>query len=109
MQGTSQNNSRRNVAHKESSELEKVLFQRSQVSKSVSELKAELRQLENNLEFFNNSSNTNPLVVSVLNQIEEKKTQISKLEVQLKGLNVERNRLQREEKEADQNDTATEE
>ncbi len=109
LQGTSQNNSRRNVAHKESSELEKVLFQRSQVSKSVSELKAELRQLENNLEFFNNSSNTNPLVVSVLNQIEEKKTQISELEVQLKGLNVERNRLQREEKEADQNDTATEE
>ena len=109
LQGTSQNNSRRNAAHKESSELEKVLFQRSQVSKSVSELKAELRQLENNLEFFNNSSNTNPLVVSVLNQIDEKNTQISELEAQLKGLNVERNRLQREEKEADQNDTATEE
>ena len=68
-----------------------------------------MRQLENNLEFFNNSSNTNPLVVSVLNQIDEKNTQISELEAQLKGLNVERNRLQREEKEADQNDTATEE
>lgn len=109
LQGTSQHSSKRNAAPRESSELEKVLSKRAQVSKNISELQGELRQLENNLEFFNNSSGSNPLMDSVLNQIEDKKTLLIKLEEELKDLNIERNKLQREEREVNQNEETSEE
>jgi hypothetical protein len=66
----------------------------------MEEVMAEIRQLENNLEFFNSDDTSNPLIASVLKNIDKKKLELDKLQEQLKKLNVERNKLQKEQEEA---------
>lgn len=47
------------------------------IKKRIDELKGEIIQLENNLQFFSNVDESNPLVKDVLNNIENKKTDLS--------------------------------
>ncbi len=62
----------------------------SEVKSSIGKLKTELRQLENNLEFFSHSSSKNPLFKNVEKQIKSCKTKIDKAEeehIRLKQIN----------------------
>jgi hypothetical protein len=88
------------VAKQKQSPLDKVFNERSHLKKLMEEVIAEIRQLENNLEFFNSDDTSNPLIASVLKNIEKKKLELDKLQGQLKKLNVERNKLQKEQDEA---------
>jgi len=83
------------------SPLDKVYNKRSNLKKQIEEIRAEIRQLENNLEFINSDDTSNPLIVSVLKNIDKKKTELSKLQEQLKKLNVERNKIQKKQDETE--------
>jgi hypothetical protein len=83
------------------SPLDKVYIKRSNLKKQIEEIRAEIRQLENNLEFINSDDTSNPLIVSVLKNIDKKKTELSKLQEQLKKLNVERNKIQKKQDETE--------
>ena len=83
------------------SPLDKVYIKRSNLKKQIEEIRAEIRQLENNLEFINSDDTSNPLIVSVLKNIDKKKTELSKLQGQLKKLNVERNKIQKKQDETE--------
>ncbi len=88
------------VSKQKQSPLDKVFNERSHLKKQMEEVMAEIRQLENNLEFFNSDDTSNPLIASVLKNIDKKKLELDKLQEQLKKLNVERNKLQKEQEEA---------
>ncbi len=57
-----------------------------QLRKNIEEISSELNQLENNLEFFSESSNNNPLLVEVTNKIKELNTKKTLVESKLKRL-----------------------
>ena len=58
--------------------------------KSIEELEKEINQLDNNISFFGNSGNDNPLLKDVYKQIEEKRAKLTEAEIRLKALfNVE--------------------
>ena len=57
-----------------------------QLRKNIEEISSELNQLENNLEFFSESSNSNPLLVEVTNKIKELNTKKTLVESKLKQL-----------------------
>ena len=44
--------------------------------KKIDEIKAEMNQLENNLQFFSNVADDNPMVLDVQKKIERHKTQL---------------------------------
>ncbi|MEZ4796751.1 MAG: DUF349 domain-containing protein [Flavobacteriaceae bacterium] len=54
------------------------------IKKKIDEFKAEINQLENNLQFFSNVEDDNPLVKEVLKNIERHKTELSIWEEKLK-------------------------
>ncbi|HLT32843.1 MAG TPA: DUF349 domain-containing protein, partial [Aquaticitalea sp.] len=54
------------------------------IRKKIDEAKSEINQLENNLQFFSNVDETNPLVKSVLNNIETHKENLATWEEKLK-------------------------
>ena len=56
------------------------------IRKKIDELKAEINQLENNLLFFSNVDEDNPLVKDVLNNIENHKENLSVWEEKLKKI-----------------------
>jgi hypothetical protein len=70
--------------------------ERSFIRKKIDECKDEIRQLENNLQFFSNASEDNPLVKDVIKKVNSHKEALDSWKGKLKKLNILRNNLQRE-------------
>ena len=58
----------------------------NQLRKKIEDISSELNQLENNLEFFSESSNSNPLLVEVNNKIKELNAKKTLVECKLKQI-----------------------
>mgnify|MGYP000343731234 FL=1 len=56
------------------------------IRKKIDEVKGEINQLENNLQFFTNIDETNPLVKDVLNNIENHKNNLALWEEKFRKL-----------------------
>ena len=70
--------------------------ERQFIRKKIEEFKTEIRQLENNLEFFSDPSDQNPLVQEVVANIQRRKETLAEWKAKLKKLNILRNNLHRE-------------
>lgn len=70
--------------------------ERAFIRKKIDESKTEIRQLENNLEFFSNASESNPLVQDVIKRVEQHKESLAAWKGKLKKLNILKNNLERE-------------
>ncbi|NAY90434.1 DUF349 domain-containing protein [Muricauda sp. JGD-17] len=66
------------------------------IKKKISESKSEIRQLENNLQFFSNASESNPLVKEVVDNIDKHKSSLETWKEKLKKLNILENKLNKE-------------
>ncbi|MBC2839196.1 DUF349 domain-containing protein [Robiginitalea sp. SC105] len=71
--------------------------ERQFVRKKIEENKGAIRQLENNLQFFSDPSEDNPLVKDVVANIERQKNTLAGWKAKLKKLNIMRNELNRAE------------
>lgn len=80
--------------------------ERSFIRKKIDESKNEIRQLENNLQFFSNASEDNPIVRDVIKKVETHKEALDSWKAKLKKLNILKNNIQ---KEAEEDAAATEE
>ncbi|WP_291868450.1 DUF349 domain-containing protein [Maribacter sp.] len=85
-----------------------IYNERSFIRKKIGESKNEIRQLENNLQFFSNASEDNPLVKEVINNVQKHKDALVTWTEKLKRLNILENNLLKEEQEANE-DTSSEE
>jgi len=74
--------------------------ERSFIERKIKESKTELRQLENNMQFFSNASEDSPLVKDVLKNIETHKDALDTWNAKLKKLNILENKINREAEEA---------
>jgi len=85
--------------------------ERTFIRRKIDESKNEVRQLENNLQFFSNASEDNPLVKNVIDNINRHKEALATWKAKLKKLNIMENTLQREaeEEEAETAEDSTEE
>ncbi|MFD0798620.1 DUF349 domain-containing protein [Maribacter chungangensis] len=79
--------------------------ERSFIRKKIEESKDEIRQLENNLQFFSNASEDNPMVQDVIKKVNTHKEALDSWKAKLKKLNILRNNLL---KEAEDEATSTE-
>lgn len=70
--------------------------ERQFIRKKIEEYRTEIRQLENNLAFFSDPSEKNPLVQEVVANIARRKETLAEWKGKLKKLNILRNNLQRE-------------
>ena len=70
--------------------------ERQFIRKKIEEVKGEIRQLENNLNFFSEPSEENPLVKEVLVNLDKKKKGLDNWKAKLKKLNILRNNLNSE-------------
>lgn len=70
--------------------------ERSFIKKKIEESKNEIRQLENNLQFFSDDSENNPLVQDVRNRVEKHKEALDSWKTKLKKLNILRNNLEKD-------------
>ncbi len=70
--------------------------ERTFIRRKIDESKNEIRQLENNLQFFSNASEDNPLVKDVINNINRHKDALATWQTKLKNLNIMENKLNRE-------------
>jgi hypothetical protein len=73
-----------------------IANERSFIRKKIDESKNEIRQLENNLLFFSNASEDNPLVKDVIKKVENHKEALGTWQEKLKKLNVLQHNLQKE-------------
>lgn len=71
------------------------LQERAFIKKKIDESKSEIRQLENNLQFFSHASEDNPLVKEVIQKIERHKESLATWKAKLKKLNIMEHSLQR--------------
>lgn len=67
--------------------------ERTFIKRKINESKTEIRQLENNLLFFSNASENNPLVKEVHQNIARHKNALETWQTKLKNLNIMENRL----------------
>ena len=79
------------------------------IRKKIEESKNEMRQLENNLEFFSNASEDNPVVKEVVNKINKHKEDIDTWKEKLKKVNILTHKINKEEEEASNEETTEEE
>ncbi len=70
--------------------------ERTFIRRKIDESKNEIRQLENNLQFFSNASEDNPLVKDVVKNINRHKDALATWQTKLKNLNIMENKLNRE-------------
>ena len=70
--------------------------ERTFIRRKIGESKNEIRQLENNLQFFSSASEDNPLVKNVIDNINRHKAALATWKEKLKKLNIMENSLQRE-------------
>jgi len=73
-----------------------IYNERSFIRKKIDESKNEIRQLENNLQFFSNASEDNPLVQDVIKKVENHKKALETWVAKLKKLNIMENNLHKE-------------
>ena len=73
-----------------------IANERSFIRKKIDESKNEIRQLENNLLFFSNASEDNPLVKDVVKKVESHKEALETWKAKLKKLNVLQHNLHKE-------------
>jgi hypothetical protein len=74
--------------------------ERSFIRKKIEDSKTEIRQLENNLQFFSDASESNPLVQDVVKRVEKHKEALGAWKAKLKKLNIMENNLSKENEEA---------
>ena len=81
--------------------------ERSFIRKKINESNSEIRQLENNLQFFSNASEDNPLVKEVIANITRHKEALDTWKAKLKKLNILENQRnkQAEEESAEESET----
>ena len=83
-----------------SSDNENAIYkERLFIRRKIDESKNEIRQLENNLQFFSNASEDNPLVKNVLKNINNQKESLNTWKAKLKKLNILENTKNKEEEE----------
>lgn len=70
--------------------------ERTFIRRKIDETKNEIRQLENNLQFFSNASEDNPLVKDVIKRVEVHKHSLETWKAKLKKLNIMENNLNKE-------------
>ena len=70
--------------------------ERTFIRRKIEESKNEIRQLENNLQFFSNASEDNPLVKDVIKRVDNHKEALATWKEKLKKLNIMENNLHRE-------------
>jgi len=75
--------------------------ERAFIRKKIDESKDEIRQLENNLQFFSNASESNPLVQDVIKRVNQHKESLATWKAKLKKLNILKNNLYKEEEEGE--------
>ena len=63
------------------------------IRRKIDESKNEIRQLENNLQFFSNASEDSPLVQQVIKRVEDHKASLATWSAKLKRLNIMENNL----------------
>ncbi len=73
-----------------------IANERTFIRRKIDEIKTELRQLENNLQFFSNASADNPIVKEVVKNIDGQKEALATWKAKLKKLNILENNLIRE-------------
>ncbi|WP_291960019.1 DUF349 domain-containing protein [Maribacter sp.] len=71
--------------------------ERTFIRKKIDESKDEIRQLENNLQFFSNASESNPLVQDVIKRVNQHKESLAAWKAKLKKLNILKNNMLKEE------------
>ena len=67
--------------------------ERTFIRRKIEESKSEIRQLENNLQFFSNVSEDNPVVQDVIKNIQRQKETLQTWKTKLKNLNIMENQL----------------
>lgn len=70
--------------------------ERTFIRRKIEESKNEIRQLENNLQFFSNASEDNPLVQDVIKRVDNHKEALTTWKEKLKKLNIMENNLNKE-------------
>ena len=70
------------------------------IRKKIDESKGEIRQLENNLEFFSNASEDNPLVKDVVKKINNHKKDLDTWKEKLKKVNILTHKINKDEADA---------
>jgi len=80
--------------------------ERSFIRKKIEESNSEIRQLENNLQFFSNASEDNPLVQDVIKRVNTHKESLATWKAKLKKLNIMKNNLNKMIEEETENDLA---
>ena len=83
--------------------------ERQFIRKKIEEVKGEIRQLENNLNFFSEPSEENPLVKEVLVNLEKKKKGLENWKAKMKKLNIMRNSLNSEAESAENSEAEADE
>ena len=79
------------------------------IRRKIDESKNEVRQLENNLQFFSNASEDNPLVKDVIKNINNHKKSLETWQAKLKRMNILENELNKKAEEELEKETSEEE
>ncbi len=82
-----------------------IANERMFIRKKIDESKNEIRQLENNLLFFSNASEDNPLVKEVVKKVEGHKESLATWKAKLKKLNIMQHHLHKEVEDTGDDDT----
>ena len=77
-----------------------VYNEKTFIKRKIDDIKNEIRQLENNLSFFNEASEDNPLVKEVHVKIRAQKEALGTWKAKMKQLNIMQHNLQKSEEEA---------
>jgi hypothetical protein len=77
-----------------------IANERTFIRRKIEESNTEIRQLENNLQFFSNASEDNPLVKDVIKRVETHKKSLETWKEKLKKLNIMENNLHKEAEES---------
>lgn len=88
------------------SDMKSVLQERSFIKRKIEESRQEIRQLENNMQFFSSSSGkNNPFLAEAEKNIEKLKGSLGVWEEKLKSVNILMHRLKKEKEEAEAKET----
>ncbi|MBU2996537.1 DUF349 domain-containing protein [Cellulophaga baltica] len=82
--------------------------ERTFIRRKIDESKSEVRQLENNLQFFSNASEDSPVVKDVIKKINTHKEALETWKAKLKKLNILKNNLTKESEEEETEETSEE-
>lgn len=61
-------------------------YEQIQLRKKIDEISGEIRQLENNLQFFNNVDSSNPMVRDVHKNIEKKRSELEEFQAKMNAI-----------------------